>query len=124
MAARVCPHCNTKLTGTQVVAYSDGMECPHCHTILEVSDGSRYIATTLGFIASVCVYRFEVGTGGPGAGNELFGWLLPMVYAYLTLSVISPLVLMSIADLQKAPPAPQPIASAGGGGGGRDPGHH
>ena len=122
MAARVCPQCNTKLTGTQVVAYSDGMECPNCHTILEVSSGSRYIATTLGFIAAVCVYRFERGMGGPGMGNELFGWLLPIVYAYFTLSVISPLVLMSIADLQKAPSAPQPIAGAGSGG--HDPGHH
>ena len=122
MAARVCPQCNTKLTGTQVVAYSDGMECPNCHTILEVSSGSRYIATTLGFIAAVCVYHFERGVGGPRMESELFGWLLPIVYAYFTLSVISPLVLMSVADLLKAPPAPQPIADAGGSG--HDPGHH
>ena len=59
--------------------------------------------------------------GGPGADGELFGWLLPIVYAYFTLSVISPLVLMSVAELQKAPPAPQPIASPGGGGARRRP---
>ncbi len=122
MAARVCPQCNRKITGTQVAAYSDGIECPNCHTILEVSSGSRYIATTLGFIAAVCVYRFERRMGGPGMGNELFGWLLPIVYAYFTLSVISPLVLMGVADLQKAPPAPQPIVGAGGGE--HDSGHH
>jgi hypothetical protein len=51
-----------------------------------------------------------------------FGWVLPIVYAYFTMSVISPLVLMSVADLQKAPPAPQPIA--GSGGGAHDAGHH
>jgi hypothetical protein len=120
MAARMCPQCNTKLTGTEVAGYSDGMECPNCHTLLEVANGSRYIASTLGFIAAVCVYRFERGMGGPG--GEFFGWLLPIVYAYFTLSVISPLVLMTVAELQKAPPAPQPITSSSGGG--HDAGHH
>ncbi|MGO9642902.1 MAG: hypothetical protein ACLP1Y_16530 [Candidatus Acidiferrales bacterium] len=120
MAARICPQCNTRISGTQVAAYSDGMECPNCHTILEVANGSRYIATTLGFIAAVCVYRFERGI--TAQGSELFGWLLPIVYAYFTLSVISPLALMSVADLQKAPPAPQPIASTDGGG--HAAGHH
>jgi ribosomal protein S27AE len=120
MAARICPQCNARITGTQVAAHSDGMECPTCHTILEVANGSRYIATTLGLIAAVCVYRFERGITAQGSG--LFGWLLPIVYAYFTLSVISPLALMSVADLQKAPPAPQPIASADGGG--HDAGHH
>ena len=114
MAARVCPHCNTKLSGTEVAAYSDGMECPNCHTELEVGDGSRYIASTLGFIAAAWVYRFERGMGGPG-GGQLLGAVLPIMYAYLTMSVISPLVLMSLAELQKAPPAPQPIAASSGG---------
>ena len=120
MSARVCPQCNKKLTGTEVAAYSDGMECPNCHTMLEVANGSRYIASTLGFIAAVSVYRFERGVGG--VCGALFGWLLPIVYAYFTLSVISPLVLMSVAELQKAPPTPQPIASSSGGG--HDAGHH
>ncbi len=121
MAARVCPHCNAKLSGTEVAAYSDGMECPNCHTILEVGDGGRYIASTLGFVAAVLVYRAERGIGGPG-GGQLLGAVLPIVYAYLTLSVISPLVLMSLAELRKAPPAPQPIAAAGAGA--HDAGRH
>ncbi len=121
MAARTCPQCNARLTGTEVAGYSYGMECPNCHTILEVADGSRYIASTLGFIAAVCVYRFERGMGGPGGGN-LLGAMLPIVYAYLTMSVISPLVLMGVAELRKAPPAPQPISSSSGGG--HATGHH
>jgi hypothetical protein len=120
MAARMCPQCNTRLTGTEVAAYSDGMECPNCHTILEVANGSRYIASTLGFIAAVCVFRFERGMGRPGC--DLLGAVLPIVYAYFTLSVISPLVLMTVAELQMAPPAPQPIASSSGGK--HDAGHH
>ena len=115
MTARTCPQCNTKLTGAEVTGYSYGMECPNCHTILEVADGSRYIASTLGFIAAVCVYRLERRMGGPGGGN-LLGAVLPIVYAYLTMSVISPLVLMTVADLRKAPSAPQPISSSSGGG--------
>jgi hypothetical protein len=64
MAARTCPHCNFRISGTEVAAYSDGMECPNCQTILEVGNGSRYIASTLGFIAAVWVYRFTRGIGG------------------------------------------------------------
>jgi len=109
MAARVCPHCNNRVSGTLVVADSDGLECPHCHTILEVTNGGRYIATTLGFIAGVVVYRFERAAGG------MLGWILPILYAYLALSIVSTLALMSVADLQKAPPAPQPITSADSG---------
>ncbi len=59
--------------------------------------------------------------GGPGGGN-LLGAMLPIVYAYLTMSVISPLVLMGVAELRKAPPAPQPISSSSGGG--HATGHH
>jgi hypothetical protein len=120
MAARVCPHCNAKLPGTEVAAYSDGMECPKCHTILEVATGSRYFATTVGLIAAAFVYRYECGAAR--SGGELFGWLLPIVYAYFTFSVISPLALMSVAELQKAPPVPQPIGSPGGWA--HDAGHH
>lgn len=91
----------------RVVAYSDGMECPGCKSRLEVSAGSRMLATTLGLLAGTLVWRLTRTSGG------MLGWVLPMVYAFLAFSVVAPLFLMTTADLRLSPaePATEPASA-------------
>jgi len=90
-----------KVSAGQVVAYSDSLECPGCKVQLEVSPGSRVLATTLGLVVAVLVWRLTRRMGGT------FGWVLPMVYAFFAFSVVAPLFLMTTADLvTKAAAAP------------------
>lgn len=101
MAIRTCPICMAKVSAAQVVAYSDSMECPGCKVQLEVSPGSRVLATTLGLVVAALVWRLTRRMGGT------FGWVLPMVYAFFAFSVVAPLFLMATADLvTKAAAAP------------------
>ena len=105
MAVRACPLCLAKLSPGQVVAFSDGMECPGCKSQLEVSTGSRLLATTLGLLAGALVWRLTRASGG------MLGWLLPMVYAFLAFSVVAPLFLMATADLRVKPAGPESVAA-------------
>ncbi len=97
MAIRTCPLCMTKVSAGRVVAYTDGMECSGCKTQLEVSQGSRLLATTVGLLAGALVWRLTRFSGGT------LGWVLPMVYAFLAFSIVSPLFLMATADLRSKP---------------------
>ncbi len=103
-----------KVPAGAVVAYSDGMECPGCKSRLEVSAGSRMIATALGLLAGALVWRLTRNSGG------MLGWVLPVVYAFLAFSVVAPLFLMATADLRlkSAEPAAEPVAAGGSHGGG------
>jgi hypothetical protein len=98
MAARQCPNCLAIVPATKVVAYSNDFVCPTCGRPLAISGFSRNIAAFAGLAAGAFVWRMSTGhyTGDPGA----IGWLLPIVFAYLALSVVSPLVLMLAGDLQ------------------------
>jgi hypothetical protein len=104
----------TKVPPGRVVAYTDGMECPGCKTQLEVSRGSRLLATTVGLLAGALVWRLTRFSGGT------LGWVLPMVYAFLAFSIVSPLFLMATADLRSKPaeavaePPTVPARSPGG----------
>ena len=102
MAARICPLCMRKVSGAKVVAYSNDLECPGCRARLEISPGSRSIATWVGLAAGALVWRLTA------RGDGMLGWVLPVVCAFLAFSVVSPLVLMLIADLRvkkEEPPA-------------------
>ena len=113
MAIRTCPLCMSKVPAGRVVAYSDGMECPGCKSRLEVSAGSRMLATTLGLLAGTLVWRLTRTSAG------MLGWVLPMVYAFLAFSVVAPLFLMTTADLRLRPaePVTEPAPAAPGHGG-------
>ncbi len=100
MAIRQCPQCLTRVPAGQVVAYSNGVECPGCKIQLEVSVGSRILATTLGLAAAALVWRATRMSGG------MLGWVLPMVYAFFAFSVAAPLFLMATADLRSKPAEP------------------
>ncbi len=105
MAIRTCPQCMARVPAGEVVAYSDGMECPGCKAQLEVSPGSRVLATTLGLAAAALVWRMTKWSGGT------LSWVLPMVYSFFAFSVIAPVYLMTTADLI-CKPADPPSAMA------------
>lgn len=110
MAIRICPLCMARVPAGPVGAYSDSLECPKCKTRLEVSRGSRLIASTLGLVAAWLVYRVTRGDTG-----EL-GFVLPVVYAFLAYSIVSPLFLMLAADLRPHPAEPlaEPLPGSAG----------
>ncbi len=121
MAIRICPQCMTKLSRGKVVVSSDDIECPGCRKHLEVSSGSRMVATSLGLLAAALVWRLS----GPTLADEgTLSWVLPMVYAVFAFSMASALFLMLTADLCIKPPEMSaehmPAAAVSGHGGG----HH
>ena len=95
------------------MALSDGMECPHCQTRLEVANGTRMIATTAGLIAGGIVWWATVST------PNILGFALPVLLSFLTLGIVSPLVLMFTAALRTAPATPVSESGAAPGGHGQ-----
>jgi hypothetical protein len=102
MAARKCPMCLKAVPPGTVVAYSDGMECPGCGRRLEVSLGSRYLASLAGIAAGVLAWR----QSDPSHGE--LGFAAAVLWAFLAYSAVAPLVLMIIADLRVK--AEEPVA--------------
>lgn len=117
MAIRVCPHCLRKVPAGPVVAYTDKLECPHCHSAITVGVPSRVIGAFIGLGVSELVWKFVQPMGGEA------GWVLPVLYAFLSYSVVYTLYLMATADLVMRPveAEPAPVAAAAHGHGG---GHH
>ena len=112
MAARKCPMCLKEVPMGYVVAYSDGMECPGCGQRLEVSLGSRYLASLAGIAAGVLAWR----QSDPASGE--MGFAAAVLWTFLACSAVAPLVLMLIADLRvKAEEPVAAVAPAGGHGG-------
>jgi DNA-directed RNA polymerase subunit RPC12/RpoP len=121
MAVRVCPHCKTEISAPEAAARSNDVVCPKCGARLEVASGPRAIASIAGLVAGAMAWRLS-----SGSSSDLSG-VLPTLYAFLAFGIVSPLVLVSTANLRNAPPAPvaEPAhAPSGPGGGGHGSGHH
>ena len=103
MAVRKCPQCFAVVSAARTLAYSHDLECPGCRAPLEVSAGSRTLATLAGLLASVLVWRLA---GAPASGHGELGWVLPVVYAFFAFSIVAPLTLMFVADLRLRPAEP------------------
>lgn len=100
MAIRMCPHCGNTVPAGLVVAFSDGLECPHCQTRLQVTDGSRMIASAVGLVAG------WIAWWGTRASTNILGFALPVLFSVLAFGIVSLLVLMFAATLRIAPGAP------------------
>jgi hypothetical protein len=128
MAVRICPHCNTEISASNVAAYSFGVECPKCGARLEVAPGTRTISSLSGLAAGAIAWRLSINSGGD------LGGVLPTLYAFLAFGIVSPLVLLLTANLRNAPaiPVAEPAHNAGAPGqgagghsaGGHGGGHH
>jgi hypothetical protein len=103
--------CLQAVTPGHVVAYSDGMKCPGCGQQLEVSLGSRYLASLAGIAAGVLAWQ----RSNPAQGE--MGFAVAVLWAFLAYSVVAPLVLMLIADLrvkaEESVAEPAPAAAHG-----------
>ena len=121
MANRACPQCGTVAPVTKLLAYSDGFECSNCHTRLEDTSGGRSVAIWVGLAAGWLVWRLTRDANGPLSA------VLPELYAILVFGIVSPLVLIFTASVERVPEAPVVEVAAGGHGGGHDAspsGHH
>lgn len=110
MAVRMCPKCGNTVPATRVMTLSDSMECPHCQTRLEVTSGSRMIATAVGLGVAWVVWRLTRDS------TNILGFALPVLLSFLAFGVVSPLALMFTASLRTAPAAAvyEPVAAHGG----------
>src|SRR5205823_8947385 len=92
------------------MALSDAMECPHCQSRLEVSTGSRMIATAVGLGVAWVVWRVTRDS------TNILGFALPVLLSFLAFGIVSPLVLMFTASLRIAPSAViiEPVVAHGG----------
>lgn len=99
MAARRCPQCLAAVSPGHTVAYSNSVDCPNCKAKLEVSTGSRYLATLAGLLAAYLAWRFH-------GHHTLLGWAAPTLISFLAYGIVASLALMLIADLRLKPEAP------------------
>ena len=81
-----------------VVAYSNDLKCPGCKKPLEISGLSRNIASFAGLAAGAIVF-FAASVHYSYESNAL-GWVLPIVFGYLALSVVALVALIALADLR------------------------
>lgn len=123
MAARQCPNCLAVLPATKIGAYSNTLSCTGCGRPLEISAFSRNLAAFIGLAVGALVWRVSASFYADHA-NPL-GWVLPILFAYLSLSAIQALVLIAAADLRLKeiiePPAPAEAHAAHGSHGSHSP---
>jgi hypothetical protein len=99
VAARQCPNCLAMVPAGQIAAHSYDLVCPGCQRPLEISDFSRNLAVLIALAAAMLVWvaaskRFSSDTSA-------LGWIMPILYSYLTLGIVAPLLLILLADLRQ-----------------------
>jgi hypothetical protein len=100
VAIRRCPLCFERPPASQVVAYSNEINCPGCKARLEVSSGSRVLSTVAGLMAAAIAWNLLRGSSG------MLSWILPIVYAFLAFSAVAAVFMMTTADLRLKPAEP------------------
>ena len=107
MAARQCPNCLAMLPAGEVASRSDDLVCPGCQRPLEITDFSRNLAVLIAFAAATLVWIFA--SARFSADTSALGWIMPVLYSYLTLSIVAPLLLILLADLRLKSEVAAPI---------------
>jgi hypothetical protein len=108
LAARACPNCLTVVPAGEVAAHSNDLVCRNCKKPLAISDLSRDLAVFLGLIAGTVVW-WGAAAHYSREANPL-GWVLPILFGYLALSIVTPAVLMLTADLRLKPDEPVKVS--------------
>jgi hypothetical protein len=98
VAARQCPNCLTMVPAGDVAARSYDLKCPGCQRPLEISDFSRNLSAFGGLAAAAVVWCFAASRFSRDA--SALGWIMPLLYGYLTFSLVAPLLLILLADLR------------------------
>jgi hypothetical protein len=111
VAARQCPNCLTMVPAAEIAARSYDLTCPGCQRPLEISGISRNLAAFGALAAAALVWGFPRAHFSHHASG--LGWIMPILYSYLTFSVVAPLLLILLADLRLASEAPAPVLDEG-----------
>jgi hypothetical protein len=105
MAIRKCPACLTTAPMGTAAALSYDFVCAGCGQHLEVTEGSRVLASAAGIAAGYFALN------AAPAANSTLGWAVPVLYALLGYGVVSALILMTTADLRLIHAPAQPAAT-------------
>jgi hypothetical protein len=98
VSARICPECMHTLPAGKVLAYSNDLICSNCGKPLEISDGSRYVASFAGLIVAVIVWW--AASKHYANDSWALAWVLPIVFSYFAFSLVASAVLALAADLR------------------------
>ncbi len=97
MENHACPLCFAKVPRTLILTKTLEVDCPACHAELEVSRGSRVLASLMGVLAG-----FVAGPlGGRVSGTA--GWTLPIAAAVMAFGICAALVLFVFSELAVRP---------------------
>ena len=97
MGNHACPLCFAKVPRTLILTKSLEVDCPACHAELEVSRGSRVLASFVGILAGFAAVHLG------GHVSETAKWTLPPVAAFVAFGICSALVLLVFSDLAVRP---------------------
>ena|SRR5271165_2293324 len=93
MENHACPLCFAKVSRALILTKTLEVDCPACHAELEVSRGSRVLASFVGILAAFAAVRLGVQMSGTA------GWTLPIVAAIASFGVCSAVVLILFSEL-------------------------
>jgi hypothetical protein len=98
VSARICPECMHTLPVGKVLAYSNEMICENCGKPVEISEGSRYLASFAALIVAIIVWW--AASKRYANDSWALAWVLPIVFSYFAFSLVAPIVLALAADLR------------------------
>ena len=94
---RACPMCFAKVPRTLVLSRSYELNCPVCHASLEISRGSRVLASFVALLAAYFVAYLAESI------SDTAEWTLSIAAGVLTFALVSTLKLSFISDLVVRP---------------------
>jgi hypothetical protein len=97
MENHACPLCFAKVPRRLILTKTLEVDCPACHAELEVSRGSRVLASFVGILAAFVAAHL----GGQVSGTAR--WSLPIVAAIVSFGVCSALALLVFSELAVRP---------------------
>jgi len=98
MSARQCPNCHATMPAGKIVAYSNDLVCSGCGSPLEISALSRNLSAFAGLGAGAIVWW--LASAHYSQEPNALGWVWPVLFSYLALSIVAPLTLTAVADLE------------------------
>jgi hypothetical protein len=98
MSARQCRNCHAVMPAGKIAAYSNDLVCAGCGSPLEISALSRYLSAFAGLGAGAIVWW--LASSHYSQEPNALGWVWPVLFSYLALSIVAPLTLMAVADLE------------------------